>query len=393
MREVVVIGVGLHNWGKFPDKTVTEMSRVVVTQALEDAGMEWKEVEEVMAGIWIYGGGSGFNPGAALTGIMGDIGIPTVNISNMCATSTNCFRVAYNSVASGARDVVLAVAADKSPSGFLTVLGRPDPTDPDCIRWAMTGMSNPGYWAIDLRKRMEEFGTTERHLAKAKVASSKFGALNPRALFRKVYTEEEVLSSPMVCDPLRLLMICATRDGAAAAILCSMDKARKYKRKPVIVAGVGEGSSLYGDPTARMGFISEPAKGTAPILSESYAASQAAYKTSGIGPEDIDFVELPDNSSWHYLQYPETLGFWGPGETDKMLDEEQTFLGGKLPINTSGGIASFGEATSANGLAQIYEVVVQLRGEAGERQVQGAKAGMTQTYGMGGNSGSVIMKV
>jgi acetyl-CoA acetyltransferase len=142
-----------------------------------------------------------------------------------------------------------------------------------------------------------------------------------------------------------------------------------------------------------MGFISEPAKGTAPILSESYAASQAAYKTSGIGPEDIDFVELPDNSSWHYLQYPETLGFWGPGETDKMLDEEQTFLGGKLPINTSGGIASFGEATSANGLAQIYEVVVQLRGEAGERQVQGAKAGMTQTYGMGGNSGSVIMKV
>ena len=116
------------------------------------------------------------------------------------------------------------------------------------------------------------------------------------------------------------------------------------------------------------------------------------YEQAGIGPGDIDVVELPDNSSWHYLQYPETLGFWGPGETERMLEEEATGIGGKLPINPSGGIASFGEAVAATGLAQICELVWQLRGEAGARQVDGAKVGMGQTYGMLGNSAAVILK-
>ena len=122
-------------------------------------------------------------------------------------------------------------------------------------------------------------------------------------------------------------------------------------------------------------------------------AAKMAYEAAGIGPEDVDFVELPDNSSWHYLQYPETLGFWGAGETERMLDKGETGLGGKLPINTSGGIASSGEAVGAQGLAQIYEAVLQLRGQAGARQVKDAKVGMTQTYGQMGNSASSILKV
>ena len=239
---------------------------------------------------------------------------------------------------------------------------------------------------------MEEYGTTERHLAKAKVACSKHGALNPNAVYRKVYTEEEVLNSAMICDPLRMYMICATRDGAAAAVLCSADRAKKYNAKPITVAAVGHGSSLYGDPTMVLGTLSAPTPGTAPLISESAMSCRMVYEQAGIGPGDIDVVELPDNSSWHYLQYPETLGFWGPGETERMLEEEATGIGGKLPINPSGGIASFGEAVAATGLAQICELVWQLRGEAGARQVDGAKVGMGQTYGMLGNSAAVILK-
>jgi acetyl-CoA acetyltransferase len=393
MREVAIVGVGMHDWGKFPDKTFVQMSMDAIESALKDSRMEWKDIQELVAAIWVWGSTTGFNPGASITAMMGETGIPTTNIFNMCATSTNVCRIAHNLVSSGSKDIVLAIAADKSPKGFFTTVGAHDPKDTDYLRWKMMGLTNPGYWAMELRKRMEEFGTTERHLAKAKVACSRFGALNPKALYRKLYTEEEVMNSPMVCDPLRLLEICATRDGAAAAILCSADIAKKYNDKPVIVAGVGEGSSLYGDSTARLGLISSPAKATAPLLSESYVAARMAYETAGIGPEDIDFVELPDNSSWHYLQYPETLGFWGPGQTERMLDEEKTGLNGKLPINTSGGIASFGEAVGAQGLLQIYEVVTQLRGQAGDRQVKGAKVGMTQTYGQMGNSATTILKI
>ena len=393
MRDVAVVGIGMHNWGKFPDKSFQEMAVDAVVEALGDANMEWTDIQEMVAGIWVWGSGSGFNPGPSVTAMMGETGIPTTNVYNMCATATNVFRVAYNIVASGTQDIVLAIAADKSPKGFFTTIGAPDSNDTDYLRWRMMGLTNPGYWAMECRKRMEEVGTKESHLAKAKVVCSKFGALNPRALYRKVYTEEEVLASPMVCDPLRLFMICATRDGAAAAILCSADVAKKYNSKLVYVAGVGEGSSLYGDPTARLGLVCGPAKGTAPLLSESYTSSQMAYKAAGIGPENIDFLEVPDNSSWHYLQYPETLGFWGPGETDRMLDEQATGLGGKLPINPSGGIASFGEAVGATGLAQVCEITQQLRGQSGDRQVKGAKVGMGQTYGQLGNSASVILKV
>ena len=240
---------------------------------------------------------------------------------------------------------------------------------------------------------MEKYGTTERHLARVKVACSKHGALNPNALYRKEFTEEEVLNSPMVCAPLRLYMICATRDGAAAVVLCSKDKAKKYNAKPVTIAGIGLGSSLYGDPTLRLGLLSSPTEGTAPLLSESYMSARMAFEQAGIGPEDVDFVEVPDNSSWHYLQYLETMGFCGPGEADQLLDEGETIIGGKLPVCPSGGASSFGEAIAAQGLLQIYDLVEQLRGQAGPRQVEGAKVGMAQTYGQLGNSASAILKI
>lgn len=150
---------------------------------------------------------------------------------------------------------------------------------------------------------------------------------------------------------------------------------------------------FYDDSTLCLGTVSASTPGTAPLVSESWMSSRMAFESAGVGPEDIDFVEIPDNSSWHYLQYPETLGFFKPGETERYLKEGATLIGGKLPINPSGGLASFGEAVAATGLAQICEVAWQLREQqCGARQVHGAKVGMGQTYGMLGNSVAVILK-
>ncbi len=391
MREVAVIGVGMTPWGKFPDIDLFDLGADAAQRAIKDAGADWTDIEAMVSGVYKWGSEAGLASGQSVAARLGETGIPITNVYQMCASATNAFRIAYLSIASGECDIALALGLDKSPKGFFSTVGR-EPTDAMYLRWSMVGLSTPAYWVLDCRQRMEKYGTTETHLAKVKVATSKHGALNPNARYRKVYTVEEVLNSAMVCDPLRLYEICATSDGAAAAVLCSMDKARKYTSKPITIAGVGLGSSVYGDISSRLGVLCVPAKEGAPFLSESAMASRMAYKQAGIGPESIDFVELPDNSSWHYLQYLETLGFCGPGEADHLLDEDAFQIGGKLPVCPSGGVSSFGEALTAQGLAQLCEVVWQLRGDAGARQVKGAKVGMAQTYGMFGNSGCVILK-
>jgi acetyl-CoA acetyltransferase len=388
--EVVVIGIGHHPWGKFPEKSFVDLGADAVRRALSDASLSWKDIPAVVAGIFVWGGTDAFNAGNAVAARLGNTGIPILNVFNMCATATSALRSAYHVVASGEQDICLALGVDVSPPGFFGFMGNEDPMDTDYLRFRMVGVTNPAYWAMETKKRMEEFGTTERHLALAKVACSKHGSLNPDALYRRVFTEEEVMASPLVCDPLRLYEICATRDGAAAVILCSKDRAKRLGLKGVRVAGVGLGSSLHGDPTLRLGTLSAPLDASAPLLSESYTASQMAYQMAGIEPSEVDFVELPDNSSWHYLQYLETLELCKPGEAEHLLESGETLLGGRIPVCPSGGASSFGEALSAQGLLQVCECVTQLRESAGARQVSGARVGLAQTYGQLGNSSSAI---
>lgn len=301
-------------------------------------------------------------------------------------------RTAYMSIASGQVDVALAVGLDMSPEGFLGAKSDNPRQDRDVLRWRMVGMSNPVYWALECRKRMEKYGTTAEDLARVKVLLSQYGAENPNSRYKKIYTLEEVLTSKMVVDPLRLYEICATSDGAAAVILCAAHKARQYTSQPITVAASTLGSAIYGDPTIRISALSSPSKAEAPLLSESYSASRQAYNQAGIGPEDIDILELPDNSSWHYLQYLETCGFCGEGEAERMLRDGETRIGGRLPVCPSGGFTCFGEAIGAQATWQVVEVVMQLRGQCGSRQVQNAKVGMAQTYGLMGNSGTTILK-
>ncbi|MBA7668582.1 hypothetical protein ES703_76695 [subsurface metagenome] len=394
MKEIAIIGVGLHPWGKFSEKPWTQMAVEVAREALQDAGVKWTDIQAVAAGSQLWGGRKGIYAGNYFAEVMGETGIPIVNVNNACATAGSAIREAYMMIAAGSCDIVLAVAADKSAKGFFPSLpvyhDEPMPSI-DILRWNL-GFPNPIYWALECRKRMERYGVTDIHLAKVKAAVSKYGALNPKARYRREFTVEEVLNSPMVADPLRLYEICATSDGAGAVVLCSMDVARKHTTKPIRVAASSLGSGQYGDPTARIPSLSSTAIPTAPIISESAMAAKAAYEQAGIGPEDIDFAELPDNSSWHYLQYLETMGFCKEGESHHLLDEGATLLGGRIPVCPSGGFSSFGEATSAQGFAQVYEIVYQLRGQAGARQVEGAKVGMGEVYGAAANNAALILK-
>ncbi len=393
MRKVAIIGAGIHPWGKFPQRSFIELGVDAVAKALEDAAIEWKKIETICSGIYIWGGNAGHISGQYLASVFGETGIPIVNVYNACATGASALRMAYLSIASGQVDIALAVGVDMSPEGFLTAKSDNPRQDRDVLRWRMVGMPNPTYWGLECRKRMHKYGTSEEDLARVKVLLSEYGAKNPNARFKKVFTLEEVLKSPMVSDPLRLYEICATSDGAAAIILCAASKAKQYTSKPITVAASTVGSAIYGDSTIRISAISAPAETEAPLLSESYSSSRQAYKMAGLGPEDVDVLELPDNSSWHYLQYLETCGFCGEGEAERMVRDGKTKIGSRLAVCPSGGFSSFGEAIGAQAVWQVAEIVTQLRGQCGQRQVEKARVAMAQTYGLMGNSGTTILKI
>ena len=395
MRDVFVLGVGLHPWGRFPETSWVELGSTVIREAVADAGIRWPEVEAMACGAMQWGGSTGIRAGNTLVAAVGETGIPITNINNACATGGSVLRSAWTMVASGQHDIVMAVATDKSPTGFFPSVPvvAEEPTPPiDLLRWHV-GLPNPGYWALEMKKRMELYGTTDEQRAQVKVKNSRHGALNPYARYRKEFSLEEVLASPLVADPLRLYEICATSDGAAAVILGDAEALERVGAKRVRVAACSLASGLFGDPTLRIPLLSAPSNdvASAPLLSESKLAAERAYEQAGLGPEDMDFVELPDNSSWHELQYLETMGFCAPGESERLLAEGVTSLGGELPVCPSGGFSSFGEATVAQGLLQVVELTWQLRGEAGDRQVEGATKAVAMAYGAQGNNSACIL--
>ena len=396
-RDVAVVGVGLHPWGVFADKSMPELAVEAITEALADANMEWREIESMVSGTYLWvsqrEGMFGILSGTAISSAMGGIGVPITSCANACATGVAIFREAYLAVASGIYDVAIAVAADKSAGGFF----RPQSNDPqfdlDYIRYVMTGETNPAYWAMECQRRMHDIGTTEDDLAMVKVVTSKVSPLNPKTRYKKAFSKEDVLNSAMVCDPLHLLEICATSDGAGAIIVCSMDKAKKYTKKPVLIDAAVIGSPTFGDATIPLTYLSAYPRPGVGILTESRNSIAAAYKMSGRKPEDVQLIELPDNSSWHYFAYLDCILQAKDGEAEKLLRSGKVDpISGDLPVCTSGGIGSSGEAVVAQGLFQIYELIKQLRGEAGERQVKNnLKVALAQTYGYAGNNAACIL--
>lgn len=391
MREVAVLGVGMHPWGKFEDRSVTQLCRHAVSAALADAGVAWREVQAVAAASSRFSGGKGWGlNGNDVVDDLGPTGVPVYNLSAGCAAGGNAFNVGWTLVASGLHDLVLVVGGEKLPKGFIQTSGVEDASDPEYVRQVCVGMPGPAFWALLARRRMEERGTTAEDLARVAVKAHEVGAHNPNARFRKRFTLEEVLASPLVADPLRLYEICPVSDGAAAVVLGSLDRARRRAATPVRVAASAVATARFDDGIPR-GLASVVPDGPT-LHSEAAAAVAAALERAGVGPRELDLVELQDNTVHYELAFPEEWGLCEPGEAERLLEKGETLPSGRLPINPSGGFLCFGEATTAQGLFQICELAWQLRGECGARQVPGARIGLAQTLGLGGNATATVLK-
>ena len=396
MREVVVLGVGVHRFGKTGDdavgnKSVTELCRHAVDAALEDAGVAWRQVEAVAAASSRFSGGKGWGlNGNDVVEDMGSTGVPVYNLSAGCSAGGNAFNVGYSLVAGGVHDLVLVVGGEVMPRGMIRTSGVEEATDPEFLRQRCVGMPGPAFWATLARRRMHDHGTTEEQYARVTVKARKCSVGNPYARFRKEVSVAEVLASPYVSNPLRLYEICAVSNGAAAAVICSAARARQFTGRPVTVASSAVATLDFSDAMPRG--LAGPVPTGPSFHTEAKAAVRRAFERAGIGPRDIGFTELQDNTCYYELAFPEEWGLCEPGEAQRLLDAGETTPGGRMPINPSGGFVSFGEATTAMGVWQIAELTWQLRGQAGTRQVPNAKVGLAQTNGLGGNATAAILK-
>lgn len=396
MQEVVVLGVGMHRFGKTGDaivgeKSVTELCRHAVDMAMKDAGVSWRQIQAVSAASSRFSGGKGWGlNGNDVVEDLGCTGIPVYNLSAGCAAGGNAFNVGYSLVAGGIHDLVLVVGGEVMPKGMIQTSGVEDINDPEYLRQRCVGMPGPAFWATLARRRMFDHGTTEAQMAKVTVKARKCSENNPFARFQKAVSLDEVLASPYVSNPLRLFEICPVSNGAAAAVICSKEMARRFTAKPVTVATSTVATIGFDDALPRS--LAGPVPAGPSFHTETKAAVMKAFERSGIGPRDISFTELQDNTCYYELAFPEEWGLCEPGEAERLLEAGETAPTGRMPINPSGGFVSFGEATTAMGVFQIAELTWQLRGQAGGRQVPGAKVGLAQTNGLGGNATAAILK-
>jgi acetyl-CoA acetyltransferase len=391
--EVAILGVGMHPWGKWGRKFV-EYGVKACRDALDDAGVEWKDIQFVSGADTMRCGYPGYVAGATFAQALGWTGARVASSYSACASGATALNTARMQILAGFCDVALVVGADTTPKGFLAPQSGDRPDDPDWLRFRLMGATNPTYFALYARRRMEIYGATEGDFAKVKVKNSRHGLSNPNARYKKEFTEEEVLGSPMVADPLRLFEICATSDGAAALVLSSMEYAKKHSSDPIRVAAISTVTPQFPSSVVELPDFATDSAYSVPVPDNTFRGSvaTAAYKEAGIGPEDLSLAEVYDLSSAMELDWYEDIGICKRGEAEKLLNDGDTTVGGRIPVNPSGGLACFGEAVPAQAIAQVCELTWQLRGEAGERQVAGAKAGLTANQGLFGHGSSVILK-
>ncbi len=310
-----------------------------------------------------------------------------------CASGAQALNIARAQILAGFCEVALVVGADTTPKGFFAPVGGDRPDDPDWLRFRLLGATNPTYFGLYARRRMERYGATRDDFARVRAKNSRHGATNPNARYPKEFSEADVLASPVVADPLTLLEICATSDGAAAIVLTSMDYARARAADPVKVSAISTVTPTYPQTVLELpGFATDAAAGlTPPDLPFRDSIAAAAYEEAGLGPDDLDVAEVYDLSSALELDWYENIGLCAEGEAERLLRNGDTEIGGRIPVNPSGGLACFGEAIPAQAIAQVCELTWQLRGQATGRQVEGARVGLTINQGLFGHGSSVIV--
>jgi acetyl-CoA acetyltransferase len=376
--DVAIIGAGLHPFGRYPGKSALEMGEDAVIEALGDAGIEWAAVQALYAGSMEVK-----NP-EAITALLGMTGIPGRAVFTGCATGATSLAMAANAIRLGEHDLTVAIGLDKHPRGAFSdhpsVSGLPD-------WYGAAGLFlTTHFFGMKINRYMHDFGITPVTLARTAAKAFRNGAANPRAWRRKPMTEDEILASPYLNYPLTQYMYCGPDEGAAAVLLCRADHAHRYTDQLVYLRG----AALFSRREGAFELLS-PSLPLESAPSPTVFAAREAQEIAGIGPEDVDVIQLQDTDAGSELIHLAENGFCQDGEQEKLVAEGATEITGRLPVNTDGGLLANGEPVGASGLRQVYELVTQLRGRAGDRQVAGAKVGYAQLYGAPGTAAVTIL--
>ena len=378
MRDVAIIGAGSTVFGKLPEKLPYELGAEAAQAAVRDAGIDISDIQFTYCAN-LYGG---MVIGQAAFGEIGVTDIELTNIENACAGGASALRRAWWDIASGLYDIGIVLGVESiTNSPMAGKLITPAPGD---IAGEL-GMNMVARFALSQRRYMDTVGVNIEQIAQVSVKNHHHGCLNPYSQYRKELTVEEIVNSRPICEPITLLQCCPASDGAAALVMVAGDKAAKYTSHPVYIAASALKSGDYSFRWKDITFSDMTRK-----------CVDEAYEMAGIGPGDVDVCELHDAFAVNELMHYVELGFCQRGEEVKLLEDEETALGGRIPVNTSGGLLSKGHPVSASGVAQVAEIYWQLKGEAGGRQVEGAKVGLAHVLGgevAGLESGAVSVHI
>ncbi len=377
MSDVYVMGIDMIKFGRFPEKTVPQLGATAALMALDDAGLTIQDMQALYCGNL---GQASAMVGQRILQEIGQTGIGVVNCANACATGATAFREAWMSIKAGVNDVVLAIGVEQMGRGLLGGGGGGSGIPKEGLLGSGT---MPAVFAEAGMEHTRKYGTTFEQFAKVSVKNHHHSTLNPKAMYQIETPLETVMNSEMISYPNTKLMCSVNVDGAAAAVLVSEKKAREMGMSRAVRV---KASILTSDPYSDRDLVMPD------VNAVTRRAAKEAYEMAGIGPEDVSLVELHDCFATAEILHYENLGLCADGEAGRMIDEGEVALGGRIPVNVSGGLLSKGHPLGATGIANIYEVSTHLRGEADKRQVEGAKIGMTHVIGLGSACGIHILE-
>jgi acetyl-CoA C-acetyltransferase len=379
-----IVGVGLHPFGRFDGVSGPAMATVAVDNALRDADLRWPDMEFAMGGSLEGAKGTCASPDS-LVGDLGLTGLPFINVVNGCATAGSALSMACNAIDAGQYEVGIVIGYDKHPRGAFD----PDPAVLGLEPWyGDSGMMlTTQFFAMKTARYMHEYGISRRSLAAVAAKNLRNGAKNPAAWRKDQLTEEQILAAPMLNDPLTKYMICSPGEGAAAVVVCSAEKARQLSTHPIWIEGLTIRTRRFGSFE-----VLSPSLPVTQADSPTVDAARSCFEVAGVAPHDVHVVQLQDTDAGSEIMHMAECGFCEHGEQEKLLAEGATEISGSLPVNTDGGLMANGEPIGASGLRQVYELVLQLRGTGGARQVAGdPRVGFAQVYGAPGLSACTIL--
>jgi len=355
-------------FGRFPERTVPDLGAEAALMALDDAGLKIQDMEAFYCGN--FGRANGM-VGQRILGLIGQTGIPVVNCANACATGATAFREGWMAIKAGVYDIVLAVGVEQMGRGLL---GGGTPAKGIPTEGLLGSGTMPSVFGVLGMEHSRKYGTTFEQFAKVSVKNHHHSSMNPKAMYQIETPLETVMNSEMISYPNTKLMCSVNVDGSAAAVIVSEKKARELgMERAVRVRASVLTSDVYTEKGEAMSDVNACTR----------LAAKNAYEMAGLGPEDIDLIELHDCFATAELLHYENLGLCADGEAGRLIDEGETALGGRVPVNVSGGLLSKGHPLGATGIANIYEIATHLRGEAGRRQVENARIGLTHVIGLG----------